>query len=85
MSAVFRDEMELRFRKQLIDLWDGKLFRQREVVDYALDGTKLHLPLQFSVLPNHERDWSLVQVALADIIAARGRTPISNISAPTTC
>ena len=42
------------FREQLIDLWDGKLFQQREVVNYALDGTKLHLLLQFSVLPGHE-------------------------------
>jgi diguanylate cyclase (GGDEF)-like protein len=71
LSAVFRDEMERHFREQLIDLWDGKLFQQREVVNYALDGTKLHLLLQFSVLPNHERDWSLVQVALTDITARK--------------
>jgi diguanylate cyclase (GGDEF)-like protein len=71
LSAVFRDEMATHFREQLIDLWDGKLFQQREVVNYALDGTKLHLLLQFSVLPNHERDWSLVQVALTDITARK--------------
>jgi len=71
LSAVFRDEMEPHFREQLIDLWDGKLFQQREVVNYALDGTKLHLLLQFSVLPNHERDWSLVQIALTDITARK--------------
>ena len=63
--------MEPHFREQLIDLWDGKLFQQREVVNYALDGTKLHLLLQFSVLPSHERDWSLVQVALTDITARK--------------
>jgi diguanylate cyclase (GGDEF)-like protein len=71
LSAVFRDEMEPHFREQLVDLWDGKLFQQREVVNYALDGTKLHLLLQFSVLPGHERDWSLVQVALTDITARK--------------
>src|SRR5580658_2555968 len=71
LPAVFRDEMEPHFREQLIDLWDGKLFQQREVVNYALDGTKLHLLLQFSVLPNHERDWSLVQIALTDITARK--------------
>ena len=69
--AVFRDEMGPHFREQLIDLWDGKLFQQREVVNYALDGTKLHLLLQFSVLPGHERDWSLVQIALTDITARK--------------
>src|SRR5664279_3422105 len=71
LADVFRDEMEPHFREQLVDLWDGKLFQQREVVNYALDGTKLHLLLQFSVLPTHERDWSLVQVALTDITARK--------------
>jgi diguanylate cyclase (GGDEF)-like protein len=71
LADVFRDEMEPHFREQLVDLWDGKLFQQREVVNYALDGTKLHLLLQFSVLPGHEHDWALVQVALTDISARK--------------
>jgi diguanylate cyclase (GGDEF)-like protein len=71
LPDVFRDEMECHFREQLIDLWNGKLFQLREVVNYALDGSKLHLLLQFSVLPGRERDWSLVQVALTDITARK--------------
>ncbi len=71
LRDVFRDDMETHFREQLIDLWDGKLFQLREVVNYALDGTKLHLLLQLSVLPGRERDWSLVQVALTDITARK--------------
>jgi diguanylate cyclase (GGDEF)-like protein len=71
LPAVMRDEMEPCFREQLIDLWDGKLFQQREVVNYTLDGSKLNLLLQFSVFPAHEHDWSLVQVALTDITARK--------------
>src|ERR1700761_4105499 len=71
LHRIFRDEMGPPFREQLIDLWNGKLFQQREVVNYALDGTKLHLLLQFSVLPSHEQDWSRVQVALTDITARK--------------
>ena len=71
LRDVFRDEMEHHFREQLIDLWDGKLFQLREVVNYALDGSKLNLLLQFSVLPGREQDWSLVQVALTDITARK--------------
>jgi diguanylate cyclase (GGDEF)-like protein len=71
LGDVFRDSMNGHFREQLIDLWDGKLFQQREVVNYALDGKELHLHLQFSVLPGHEQDWSLVQVALTDITARK--------------
>jgi len=71
LPSVMRDEMEPCFREQLIDLWDGKLFQQREVVNYALDGSKLNLLLQFSVFPDREHDWSLVQVALTDITARK--------------
>ncbi|MGU3496177.1 diguanylate cyclase domain-containing protein [Xanthobacteraceae bacterium A53D] len=71
LGSVFRDEMLLAFREQLIDLWDGKLFQHREVVNYALDGTPLHVLMQFSVLPGHEQDWSQVQVALTDITARK--------------
>ena len=71
LRDVFRDDMETHFREQLIDLWDGKLFQLREVVNYALDGTKLHLLLQFSVLPGREHDWSAVQIALTDITARK--------------
>jgi diguanylate cyclase (GGDEF)-like protein/PAS domain S-box-containing protein len=71
LSDVFRDDMQQHFREQLIDLWDGKLFQQREVLNYTLDGSELHVHMQFSVLPGYERDWSLVQVALTDITARK--------------
>jgi diguanylate cyclase (GGDEF)-like protein len=71
LSDVFRDDMQQHFREQLIDLWEGKLFQQREVVNYTLDGNALHVHMQFSVLPGYERDWSLVQVALTDITARK--------------
>lgn len=71
LGDVFRDDMRRNFTEQLIDLWHGKLFQQREVVNYALDGSIRHIYMQFSVLPGYERDWSLVQVALTDISARK--------------
>ncbi|MEI9926292.1 MAG: sensor domain-containing diguanylate cyclase [Bradyrhizobium sp.] len=71
LPIVFRDETGPDFREQLIDLWGGKLFQQREVVNYTLDGTRLHLLLQFSVLPGHEGDWAQVLVGLTDISARK--------------
>jgi len=68
---IFRDAMRPHFREQLIDLWSGKLFQQREVVNYSLSGDELHLHLQFSILPGHEQDWSLAQIALTDITARK--------------
>ncbi|MGH6760263.1 MAG: diguanylate cyclase domain-containing protein [Phyllobacterium sp.] len=71
LPDVFKDEMQAHFREQLIELWNGNLFHRREVLNYALDGSERHVLLQFSVLPGHEHDWSLVQVALTDITARK--------------
>jgi diguanylate cyclase (GGDEF)-like protein/PAS domain S-box-containing protein len=71
LPHVFRDAMEKPFKEQLIDLWEGRLHQHREVVNYALDGSERHLLMNFSVLPGHEADWSLVQVALTDITARK--------------
>lgn len=71
LVTVFRDDMMRSFREQLIDLWNGRLMHQREAVNYTLAGDEVHVHLQFNVLPGHERDWALVQVALTDITARK--------------
>jgi diguanylate cyclase (GGDEF)-like protein len=68
---VMGGEMRGHFREQLVDLWNGKLFQQREVVNYTLNGDLVNVYLQFSVIPGHEDDWSLVQIALTDITARK--------------
>ena len=71
LSDIFRDDMQQHFQEQLVDLWDHKLFHQREVLNYSLEGAELNVHLQFSVFPGHERDWDLVLVALTDITARK--------------
>ncbi|MGE4369296.1 MAG: diguanylate cyclase [Burkholderiaceae bacterium] len=71
LSEVLRGEMRQHFREQLIELWEGRLFQTREVVNYSLDGNELYLHMQFSVFPGHEGDWAMVLVALTDITARK--------------
>lgn len=71
LGSVFRDEMHDSFAEQLIDLWDGKLVQQREVVNYSLGGELINIHMQFAVLPAHQADWSLVLVSLIDITARK--------------
>lgn len=71
LDRIFRDDMQGHFLEQLVDLWNGVLFQQRETVNYALSGHPVHVHMQFSVLPGHESDWGLVQVALTDISARK--------------
>ncbi|MBB4000049.1 sensor domain-containing diguanylate cyclase [Aureimonas pseudogalii] len=71
LPEIFRDRLAPPFREELIDLWNGRLTQTREVVNYSLDGEEMHFVMQFHVLPGHEHDWSLVQVALTDITARK--------------
>ncbi|WP_035058656.1 sensor domain-containing diguanylate cyclase [Andreprevotia chitinilytica] len=71
LPEIFRDDMRAHFREQLLDLWDGRLFQQREVVNYGLDGEVINVHLQFSVFPGHEKNWDLVLLALTDITARK--------------
>ncbi len=45
LPDVFHDDMRQHFQEQLIELWDGKLFHQREVLNYSLDGSEVHVHL----------------------------------------
>lgn len=71
LGRIFRDEMREHFAEQLIDLWHGKIYQQRETVNYSLAGQAVHVHLQFSVLPGHEECWELVLVSLTDITARK--------------
>ncbi len=71
LGDVFRDDMRIHFAEQLIDLWHEKLWQQREVINYALDGRQVDVFMQWSVFPGCEADWDQVLVSLTDITARK--------------
>lgn len=71
LPEIFRDEMGRSFAEQLLDCWHGNLFQSRETLNYSLRGDAINLHMQWAVLPGHEADWDLVQVALTDITARK--------------
>ncbi len=71
LPDIFREEMQRHFREQLIDLWNGQTFQQRETVNYSLSGDAIDVYMQFSILPGHEEDWALVLISLTDITARK--------------
>lgn len=71
LDEIFEDEMAVSFAEQLIDLWDGRLFQQREVRNRSLAGDVLHIHMQLSVFAGHEENWDLVLLALTDITARK--------------
>ncbi len=71
IGKVFRGEMHESFAEQLLDLWEGRLFQQREVVNYSLTGEAVHIHMQFSILEERRDDWSMVLLSLVDITARK--------------
>jgi diguanylate cyclase (GGDEF)-like protein len=71
LGDVLRDEMLTHFGNQLIELWQGNLRHEREVLNYTLSNEPLNLILQFSVVPGFEHNWSKVLIALTDITARK--------------
>ena len=71
IGKVFRDEMQESFAEQLLDLWDGRLLQQREVVNYSLSGEAVNIHMQFAILAEHAHDWGVVLLSLVDITARK--------------
>ena len=71
MDRIFRDDIHQSFAEQLIELWSGVLYQQRETVNYALNGDRVDVHMQFSMMPGHEQDWGLALVSLTDISARK--------------
>lgn len=71
LDKVFRDEMRAHFRKELTDLWNGRLSYEAEGINYTLSGEPLHIHLHLSVFPGYEQTFSRVLVALEDVTARR--------------
>lgn len=71
LDSVFRGEMHNSFAEQLLDLWQGKLSQQREVINYSLSGDLINIHLQFAVLQSHEAHWDQVLISMVDITARK--------------
>jgi diguanylate cyclase (GGDEF)-like protein len=71
LGEVFRDEMRLHFRDELLALWRGDLSWSGEGINYTLHGEPLDVRLHWRLLPGHEKTFARVLVALEDITARR--------------
>ena len=71
LDQVFRDEMSNHFTDELLDMWDGKGYYEREGINYALSGEPVNVHLHWTLMPGHENEFDWVLVALQDITARK--------------
>ena len=71
LGKVFRDEMGEHFKNELVDMWDGKTYYEREGINYSLTGEPVNVHLHWTLMPGHEKDFDWVLVALQDVTARK--------------
>jgi len=71
LDKIFRDEMGSHFKDELIDMWAGKTYYERDGVNYSLSGEPINVQLAWTLMPEHEQDFGWVLVALQDITARK--------------
>ena len=71
LDKIFRGEMRLHFRSELIALWNGEVSWSGDGVNYRLDGEALHIRLHWRILPECETNWECVLVSIEDITALK--------------
>lgn len=71
LDKVFRDEMGNHFTNELVDMWEGKTFYEREGVNFSLSGEPVHVQLAWTLMPGSEQSFDWVLVALQDITARK--------------
>ncbi len=67
LNRIFSIYIHQSFSDQLLQLWQGNYYQQRECTYYATDGQIIHVLEQFNIFPQNEEDWGIIQVALTDI------------------
>jgi diguanylate cyclase (GGDEF)-like protein len=71
LARVFRGEMSNHFTNELVDMWNGKSYYEREGVNYSLSGEPVNVHLHWTLMPGHENNFDWVLVALQDITARK--------------
>ncbi len=67
LDKIFRDEMGAHFVNELVDMWNGKTFYERDGINYSISGEPVNIHLGWRLMPGHEQDFSWVLVAIEDI------------------
>ncbi len=71
LGDVFRDEMRVHFRDELLALWQGALTWSGDGVNYTLRGKPLDVRLHWRILPGYEGTFGRVLVTLEDMTARK--------------
>jgi diguanylate cyclase (GGDEF)-like protein len=67
LGRIFRNEMLVHFRAQLLALWNGEIEWSGESVNYRLDGEPLNIRIRWRILPEFITSWECVMISIENI------------------
>jgi diguanylate cyclase (GGDEF)-like protein len=67
LNKVFRNDMREHFTNELVDMWNGKTYYERDGINYSLSGEPVNVYLHWTLMPGYENDFGWVLVALQDV------------------
>jgi diguanylate cyclase (GGDEF)-like protein len=71
LKDIFRDEMRIHFKKELLALWQGDLSWSGEGLNYTLQGEPFDIQMYFRLLPGSEETFSRILIAVENITARK--------------
>jgi diguanylate cyclase (GGDEF)-like protein len=67
LNKVFRSDMRENFIHELVDIWNGKTYYERNGISYSLSGEPVHVYIHWTLMPGYENDFGWVLIALQDV------------------
>jgi diguanylate cyclase (GGDEF)-like protein len=67
LHKIFRNDMREHFANELVDMWNGKTYYERDGINYSLSGQPVHVHLHWTLIPGNEDDFDWVLVVLQDV------------------
>ncbi len=71
LSSVFRGEVAVSWRQELLAMWEGRQLSEHEGINYTLSGKPINVHVKRAPLPGAELSWNPMLIALYDITARK--------------
>jgi diguanylate cyclase (GGDEF)-like protein len=71
LSSVFRSEVAVSWKQELLAMWEGRQISEHEGVNYTLSGKPINVHVKRAPLPGAELSWNPMLIALYDITARK--------------
>lgn len=67
LKKIFRSDLREHFANELVEMWNGKTYYERDGINYSLSGEPVDVRLHWTLMPGYEADFGWVLIGLYDV------------------